>query len=80
MRVRVDERELRERLSPPLREPRFRQVAGNVANDPLCLSLFPMGTSYGEGLGEAGVEKIAGEQIQKLIVSRSLFGPEFAPG
>jgi hypothetical protein len=63
----LDERAVRDALAPCLDDAGFVRALQNLVSDRLCLSLFLMGVSYGEGLGEAGVAAIALDDVASLI-------------
>jgi hypothetical protein len=63
----LDERAVRDAMAPYLDDPDFARAIRNLVSDRLCLSLFLMGVSYGEGLGEAGVAAIALDDVASLI-------------
>ena len=67
MSLTLDEAIVRERLRPLLDVEAFRHSLHNIANDPLLLSIFLMGVSQGEALGEVGVATIRQEEIAGLI-------------
>jgi hypothetical protein len=67
MRLTIDEKALCEGLRPMLDDRDFKRGLENIANDRLLLSLFLMGTSLGEGLGEQGIAKIAGDDLAALL-------------
>jgi len=67
MLLTIDEKALCLSFRPLFEDPVFRRGLDNIANDPMLLSLFLMGTSLGEGLGEQGVAKIAGEDVSALL-------------
>jgi len=65
--IELDEHAVRERLRPLTHDARFQRAIANVTGDRLFLSLFLMGVSHGEGLGEAGVAAIGQEEIAHLV-------------
>lgn len=78
--IELDEHAVRERLRPLLDDGRFRQAVANLAGDPLLLSLFLMGVSHGEGLGEAGIAAIGQDEIASLIRRARAGGDEPGEG
>jgi hypothetical protein len=67
MTLTLDEATVRERLRPLLDVEAIRRSLHNIANDPFLLSIFLMGVSQGEALGEVGVATIRQEEIAGLI-------------
>ena len=63
----LDEGAVRARLAPLLDDRTFRTAMTTLAGDRLLLSLFLMGVSLGEGLGEAGVAAIGQEEVAGLM-------------
>ena len=67
MAIDLDETEVRERLRPLARDPPFLRAVENVTADPLFLSLFLMGVSFGEALGEKGVTAIREDEVARQM-------------
>lgn len=65
--ITLDETAVKARLRPRLRDPDFLRAVASLTNDRLLLSLFLMGVSYGEGLGEAGVAAIEDDEVARLM-------------
>jgi hypothetical protein len=67
MALTLDENAVRERLRPLIEGSTFSQAVARLVDDPVLLSIFLMGVSLGEGLGEAGVAAIGEEEIATLM-------------
>jgi hypothetical protein len=67
MAIDLDEAAVRERLRPLTQSPRFLRAVENVTADPLFLSLFLMGVSFGEALGEKGVAAIREDEVARQM-------------
>jgi hypothetical protein len=67
MGIELDEDAVRERLRPLIAVPSFAHAMARLVDDPVLLSIFLMGVSLGEGLGEAGVATIGEEEIAALM-------------
>ena len=63
----LDGTALRERLHVLVDDARFRQAIANVAGDRLFLSLFLMGVSHAEGVGEAAIGAVGQDEIVGLL-------------
>lgn len=67
MAIVLDERAVRDELAPCLADAGFARALQNLVGDRLCLSLFLMGVSHGEALGEAGVAAIGLDDVASLM-------------
>lgn len=67
MTIAVDEHAVIDRLRPVLGAEGIQHGLRSLVDDPFCLSVFLMGLSEGEGLGEAGVAAIRQEELAALI-------------
>jgi hypothetical protein len=63
MMLTLDEEAVRARLRPLTEVSRFTRAVERLADDRTLLSIFLMGVSLGEGLGEAGVAAIGEDEI-----------------
>jgi hypothetical protein len=67
MAIDLDETEVRERLRPLVQAPPFLRAVENVTADPLFLSLFLMGVSFGEALGRSPLPLRIRERIELVL-------------